>query len=538
MKLKLNTSSVPNTPGATPHATPTVQTPGGGGFKLKLKTSQPPTPAEGIPPAAPLGPPTTKPKRPYNKKPKNDDGPSKKRAADDDISPAAKRGGHERKISVKFDGGIRHEDGVPTPTSAKTKISLKRKPSIGPKQIFIKAAKRPPPRPIGVGYDSEASDAEEDPAIEQQFVLRMAPGDDCDYLRQAIEDKKIGLRPEDGGADVSFKFLDKDLRRATVTVRGTKYAACMVELPCIIEGMKSWDKRGWWKVADICQMLLVLGPIRQEQEAKDYPLPREIDKSSFNYAHGLTPPMHWVRKRRFRKRVSYKDVENVDEEVEKLLRDDAAHQRLGGEVEYQVIDANAALAEDEDADADADGDGDFMETTEDAYGQAYEEEEEEEEEEDFDSELAAQLEAGLEEEYTDAAPPVAADAAASLGDVLAGRRDGETPSSATHAPDASAAPTPAAEASSEADDYDEDDDDDDDMDSPDAIDEDALALQAEEAQKREEVADLEREVANKRAELERTTNLLLKTRIKANLKALREELAMKRKAFGMDEGDE
>ncbi|GAB7343636.1 hypothetical protein MBLNU457_1630t1 [Dothideomycetes sp. NU457] len=535
MKLKLNTSSIPNTPGGTPHATPTVQTPGGGGFKLKLKTSQPPTPAEGIPQAVPLGPPTTKPKRPYNKKPKPDDGPSKKRVADDDISPAAKRGAHERKLSVKFSGGVKDEDELPTPTSAKTKISLKRKPSIGPKSVFLTHKKRPPPRPIGVGYDSEASDAEDDPAIEQQFILRMAPGDDCDYLRQAIEDKKVGLRAEEGGADVSFKFIDKDLRRATVTIRGTKYAACMVELPCIIEGMKSWDRRGggWWKVADICQMLLVLGRIRDEHEAKDYPLPREVDKSSFNYAHGLTPPMHWVRKRRFRKRVSYKEVENVDEEVRKLLDDDATHIRNGGEVEYNVIDANAAMAEDEDADAEVDAD--FMETTEDAYGQAYEDEEEDDE---FDSELAAQLAAGLEDDDGEQQPPpVAADAAASLGDVLAGQRRDETPSSATMPAAESAAPTPTADASSDVDD-DDDDDDDDDMDSPDAIDEDVLQLQAEEAQKREEVADLEREVGNKRAELERTSNLLLKQRIKLNLKALEEELAMKRKAFGMEEGDD
>jgi TATA-binding protein-associated factor Taf7 len=32
-----------------------------------------------------------------------------------------------------------------------------------------------------------------------------------------------------------------------------------VDLPCIVEGMKSWDRRGWYKSADICQMLLVLG---------------------------------------------------------------------------------------------------------------------------------------------------------------------------------------------------------------------------------------------------------------------------------------
>ena len=57
-------------------------------------------------------------------------------------------------------------------------------------------------RHIGLSYDSEASDREEDPWIEEQFILRMVPGDDCNYLRKAIEKKEIGQ-----GTDVSITFL-------------------------------------------------------------------------------------------------------------------------------------------------------------------------------------------------------------------------------------------------------------------------------------------------------------------------------------------
>lgn len=101
----------------------------------------------------------------------------------------------------------------------------------------------------GLGYDSEASDREDDPAIEEQFILRMAPGDDCEYLRQVIEERKL-----DTTTDVFVKF--KDQRKAVVGVRGNLYAALLVDLPCIVESSKSLDKKHIFKTADICQVLI------------------------------------------------------------------------------------------------------------------------------------------------------------------------------------------------------------------------------------------------------------------------------------------
>jgi transcription initiation factor TFIID subunit 7 len=44
---------------------------------------------------------------------------------------------------------------------------------------------------VGLGYDSEASDREDDPAIEEQIILRCRPGEDAEYLRGCLERKEV-----------------------------------------------------------------------------------------------------------------------------------------------------------------------------------------------------------------------------------------------------------------------------------------------------------------------------------------------------------
>lgn len=160
MKIKLGlnrlNTDLPAAEGAqTPLQTPT---PGSsGGFKLKFKASQPSTPAavEGTEPhVEPLAPPPSKIKRAYNKKPKQE---GVKRAAEADISPAAKRSATEapaRRISFKVGGNDASAD--TTPTSAGPKLKLARRQSTGPKNLILTAKKKPPKRAVGVGYDSEA----------------------------------------------------------------------------------------------------------------------------------------------------------------------------------------------------------------------------------------------------------------------------------------------------------------------------------------------------------------------------------------------
>lgn len=190
--------------------------------------------------------------------------------------------------------------------------------------LKIKYKGRIPKRPLGLGYDSELDEREPDPTILESFILRMPPGPDGDYLMDAVERGTIGVARSQGGADVQMKFLDRFGRRGLVTIRGQRWAATLVDLPCIVEGMKSWDKKGWVKSTDICQMLLVLGKVESEDQARDFPLPRDVNPETWQYAHGLTPPMRWVRKRRFARtnRTSVNAIESVERKVNQLLADD------------------------------------------------------------------------------------------------------------------------------------------------------------------------------------------------------------------------
>jgi transcription initiation factor TFIID subunit 7 len=120
--------------------------------------------------------------------------------------------------------------------------------------------------------------------------------------------------------------LETTGRRCMVRIKSNKYAATLVDLPCIIEGMKSWDKKGWMKSVDICQMLLVLGRCNGEEEARSFPLPPDVDPKTFQYAHGITAPMKWVRKRRFArtKRARVDEIEAVERRVHAMLEADKA----------------------------------------------------------------------------------------------------------------------------------------------------------------------------------------------------------------------
>lgn len=559
VKLSLKTRapgeppSVPSTPIGE---IPPVQTPGTSGRpKIKLKSSQPPTPAnETAPPlAVPLGPPPTKPKRPYNKKIKEeDDDDSRKRPAQDDIAPNPKRPSISLNISRR-NSILQDPDGDASTPKIKIKHTHTQddRRASGPKKInLLNRRAAPPKRPVGVGYDSEASDAEVDPLIESQFVLRMQPGDDCDYLRDAIANKTMGLPLKEGGADIRFKFLDKDHRRIILTIRGKSYAAAMVDLPCIIEGMKSWDKRGWWKVADICQMMLVLGPTENDDTAKVHPLPKEVDKRTWAYAHGLTPPMHYVRKRRFRKRASYKTVEHIDEEVAKLLELD----REAESATYRIIDDTQDAAADEEYDDEDEYDDEpenYMSTTENGYGQYVADPEEDDQ--DFDDNLEAELMAGLNEDAEAAQstttstplPPLpVADAAANLGAVETAIAEATT----TATVQASAAQTPTAQQSSDNEDpgeegdyssSDEDDDDDDeDDDEPEAIDEDVVERQREREGQMQDIEELERRILQARHDISTQTNPLLRMRKVKTLEQLDEELRVKKRAAGLGDEDD
>jgi transcription initiation factor TFIID subunit 7 len=541
--------SVPPTPIERPPAPERT-----GSLKLKINTPATEQPVGSyFPPQPSLPPPKTK--RQYNKKPKGDDGASavspatpksaKKRQrknedGDELAGPAPKRPANTRNPSITLKlnsaAGVTPAKRALGPklkiphSTFPNKISFKqRTASASTPRLKVKTLGKYPTRPKGVGYDSEAEDIEPDPAIEHQFVLRMEPGEDCDYLRDAIA--ASGLRPKgDGksaaGPDFWMRFFDKEGRRGVVSVRGHLYAASLLDLPCVIEGMKSWDKRGFYKTADICQILLVLGRVKNEEEAKTIPLPSDVDDKNWQFPHGLTPPMHYVRKRRFRKRINIRTIERVENDVEELFKKDKEYTDLeGGTVKFEWVDPDADYAEEADS-------GDVIDGYE--YSAQGNEElgEEEDAEGEFDvegeDEFARLMEEGLigNDMVDDDSIAVAVDG----GHIHA------SPDS-LHPPDN--APTPASGGTSATEEGDSADDESDDEANPEVVEENEedMAAREERAAQQEEIDDLKRSIVEAEDKVRRQVNALLKTRALHELDSLRTDLQIKLSSMGLAEDE-
>jgi transcription initiation factor TFIID subunit 7 len=551
MKLKLKNpgAAANDTPSEPPSAdapTPVSAKPGGG-LKIKFK----PTPTAPAPEAVveSQNGDAPKAKRKYTKKPKLDEdgnlipagkpGP-KKRArdeSDDYDSPAAKRKPKPTAKSLAMADESDEEDDLaatqpppqPRPLvnrmpSIKLKIKPKdphAPPRTGTAILKVKGAGKPPPRPYGVGYDSEAEEAEPDPAIESQFVLRMLPGPDCDLLRKSIEEKTIGKSVSQGGPGVYFRFFDREGRRAMITIQGRFYAATMVELPAVVESLKSWNKKDWVKTADVCQMLLVLGRVQNEDEAKKYPRPSYVDPDSHRFPHGLTPPMRFARKLRFRPRKSYLDVERAEAQMNRLLAED----ENADATKFELIDSDDESEEDSSED-EVDEDEEMA--------NAFQEEQIEE----IDAgDLEQMLHAGLVDD-----DEVEISGNGDDLDALFGPPDdtllGETPTTAhdvaMHAlsqngnivvETETAASTPAAATSAD----DDDDDDDADSDEDEVVDEAAAAEEQRQELLRAEIAELQKALAENIEARDRQNNVLFKKRMTTTIEKQKADLAIKQK---------
>lgn len=339
------------------------------------------------------------------------------------------------------------------------------------------------------------------------------------------------------GRIVHMKFLQKDGRRAVIHIRGRLYAACLVDLPCIIEGMKSWDKRGWWKSADICQMLLVLGRVQNDAEAMIHPLPKEVETSTWQFAHGLTPPMHWVRKRRFRKRVSNKTIEAVEDEVNRLLENDKLCHEY---VKHEIIDTARETREETDEEEPdgqvATGSGNLLDDA------GLEEEEYEDEDAEGEDEDVAYVNGNgelqeMEVDDADQADELQMMLEQAMAEGEGADLDSEAPSFLDgHAGEigigeSSATGTPAGNAES-ADDTSDDDEGDDEGEE---VDEDFQEQQQAIAQQREEIADLETAVKNQTVELEKQSNAILRQKVMKKIQSLKADLQLKKEAIGEGE---
>ncbi|OGE50828.1 hypothetical protein PENARI_c015G11315 [Penicillium arizonense] len=422
----------------------------------------------------------------------------------------------QRKLTLKIARKPQPEESEEKP---KKKKSTKKRPAEnvaqpepaatvqqGPKRLKLNPSKKPalqsiriknkgvvPNRPVGVGYDSEASDTEADPAIEEQFILRMQPGEDCEALRQAIKDRNVE------GNGFGFKPLNREGRRAIFTIKGRQYAAALVDLPCIIEGMKSWDRRGWYKSADICQMLLVLGRVSSEQEALEYPLPPDVqlpDDKTLQYAHGLAPPLRWVRKRRFRDRLSTRTIEQVERAVEDLLAQD---EQSIFPPKFELVDSTSLNRAE--GMVQADDYEDEYDDEQDAYGEA-----DEEIMDDFEDTLAAEMEAAL------------------AGDDDAAGEQEEAPTPSVPQYPSAGGRTDRGDSSGGDSDSDGNEDE---------LDDDQLEEQQQLQQQREEVAELEALIRTETAQWEKVQNHILRNKKGRRIQELKKDLELKKVSMGI-----
>ncbi|CAK1587788.1 unnamed protein product [Parnassius mnemosyne] len=157
--------------------------------------------------------------------------------------------------------------------------------------------------------------------LESQFVLRL-PEEPAKLLREVLK----------SGENLKNRLtiqIENDMRQGEVQFDDWLMHAKIVDLPTIIESLKTIDNKSFYKTADICQMMICKYEpdtpcIEEESPAKNKKKdPHKVDKK-FLWPHGITPPTKNVRKRRFRKTLKKKYVEapEIEKEVKRLLRAD------------------------------------------------------------------------------------------------------------------------------------------------------------------------------------------------------------------------
>ncbi|KAI8920568.1 TAFII55 protein conserved region-domain-containing protein [Entophlyctis helioformis] len=174
-------------------------------------------------------------------------------------------------------------------------------------------------------YDEALAEA----PVEEHLILRLPPAM-ADGLRERIKRRDV---PQ----DLLLSF--DDARHGLLKHGSATHKTRLVDLPCIVESLKTIDNKQFYKVANIAQMIVV----------EPTPLPAGTTTTTgagaagvgtgksakeVQWPDGLTPPLKNVRTRRFRKRISKKLIEDVEQEVERLLLADAE----SDDVRYELHD--------------------------------------------------------------------------------------------------------------------------------------------------------------------------------------------------------
>ncbi|KAL9111344.1 MAG: hypothetical protein Q9227_004221 [Pyrenula ochraceoflavens] len=455
--------------------------------------------------------------------------------------------GRKRKKTLKILGNEdASEDELSAPAPPVKKVRLVSK-NLTPNTptvptLKIKHKGKLPKRPLGVGYDSELDDAEKDPVVLSGMICRIQPEAEAAMVRKAVEEGKVGVNRAEGGLDMRFTPFDTNGRRGIAEIRGSKFAFIVVDLPCIIEGMKSWDKKAWVKSIDVSQMLLVLGPVRDQAEAENYPLPPGVDPKDFKYAHGITAPMKNVRKRRFNRthRTSISAIEGVERRVNQLLADDDAAM----EVQYETLDydqyqreasllrsrtseAEGAADSGYDEEEDAEGEEDSFYADQNGTAPIADGEEPESDEDDIEAAFAAAIEA----QATDESTQPATDTQPATNGTVSALDSSAAVTSASASPGATPAATQTA-AVTEDEEASESGDDDDDSAPGSAADEEESA---ERQEKRERLQETEDSLAKQLDIYKKMDNKIIKGKLEPKIQALRELRRALREDLGIED---
>jgi transcription initiation factor TFIID subunit 7 len=244
-------------------------------------------------------------------------------------------------------------------------------------------------------------------------------------------------------------------------------------------------------------MLLVTHKVATEDEARKAPLPPMLG-SHFKWPHGLTPPMHDCVNRRFAKTISRKEIEDKEAEVERLLAEDAK----AATTRWEWVDERQLGADEDEDGIDEDAEGELDDSMG-YFNQPFDEGD--------DMDLEADLEAAFE---TIESPAT----------------NMETPLTTTQSG------TPAVvQDSIEMDESEEEDDDDDDDD--DELDDDERAQRGEHQAVLDMIAELEKQLRNREADLAKTQNRILRSRVEQQIKQYKSEIALKKSSIGIETDD-
>ena len=133
-------------------------------------------------------------------------------------------------------------------------------------KLSEKAAAQAPGMSFLGPYDRELdSDDDEDLVFEEQFILRLPPGEDCEKLRKIVSSREVSddVWLKFKGPSTAFRVgyiavsshMVLDSRRGIFHIGNSTYSSKLVDLPCVIESQKTLDNKQMFKVADICQVL-------------------------------------------------------------------------------------------------------------------------------------------------------------------------------------------------------------------------------------------------------------------------------------------